>query len=106
MFNQNVTIAGLNSYSVAVPAAGVYFLDGKVQIPTVSSGGGASGAVVTITNGTGPVTLYTGTAGKDGFKIDTVCAAGDVLTVALTSAASADQGLNAVKTVVAIGSGV
>lgn len=105
MFNQNVTIAGLNSYSVAVPTAGPYFLDGKVTLPTIIGGAGPSSAVVTITNGTGPVTVYTGAAGAEGFHVNTPCAAGDVLTIALTSAAAADQPLNAVKTVVAIGSG-
>lgn len=105
MFNQNAAIGGLNSYAAAVPAAGPYFVSGKLMLPTVVGGGGQSSVVVTVTNGTGPVTLYTGAAGAEGFYVDTLCAAGDVLTIALTSANANDQGLNAVKAVVSIGSG-
>jgi hypothetical protein len=105
MFNQNAAIGGLNSYSVAVPAAGPYFVEGKLSLPTIVGGGGQSACVVTVTNGTGPVTVYTGPAGAEGFYVDTLCAANDVLTIALTSAAAPDQGLNAVKAVLSIGSG-
>lgn len=105
MFNQNVTLSGLQSYSVAVPTAGPYFVAGTLTLPTVTGGGGQSSAVVTITNGTGPVTVYTGTAGAQGFYTDTLCAAGDVLTIAVTSGNANDQPLNVVKAVVSIGSG-
>lgn len=105
MFNQNAGIGGLNSYSVAVPTAGPYFVAGKISLPTIVGGGGASSVVVTVTNGTGPVTIYTGVAGAEGFYVDTLCAAGDVLTIALSSANANDQGLNTVKAVLSIGSG-
>lgn len=104
-FNQSFALSGLTSIDTAVPAAGPYFVSGKVQLPTVTAGGGQSSCVVTITNRTGPVTLYTGIAGADGFYVDTLCAAGDVLRVALTSAAAADTPLNVIKAEVAIGSG-
>lgn len=106
-FNQNVTLVGLTSVDVAVPSAGTYFVDGKIQLPRLSQGASAdSSCVVTITNRTGPTTLYTGTAGADGFYVDTLCAAGDVLRVALTSAASVDTSdLNAIKCAIDIGSG-
>lgn len=105
MFNNNAAIGGLNTYSVAVPAAGPYFLSGKLSLPTIVNGGGQSSVVVTITNSTGPVTLYTGPAGAEGFCVDTLCAANDVLNIALTSANANDQGPNTVKAVVSIGSG-
>jgi hypothetical protein len=104
-FNQNAAIGGLNSYAVAVPAAGPYFVKGTLSLPTIVNGGGASSVVVTITNGTGPVTIYTGVAGAEGFYTDTLCAANDVLTIALTSSNANDQGTNTVKAVVSIGSG-
>lgn len=104
-FNTSYVLGTLTSEDTAVPTAGTYFVDGKVQLPRLAAGGGQSSVVVTITNRTGPVTLYTGTAGADGFYVDALCAAGDVLRVALTSAAAADTPLNAIKCEVAIGSG-
>lgn len=107
MFNQNLTIAGLGTETVSIPAAGVYSLDGKIQLPRIVDGAAdASSVVMTIVNGTGPVTVYTGPAGADGFKVDTICAAGDALTFTLSSANAVDQGLNTIKTVVAVSSGV
>lgn len=106
MFNQNIELSGISSVDTAVPAAGPYFAKGKLSIPRPSQGDAqASSAVVTITNRTGPVTLYTGTAGADGFRVDTLCAAGDIIRIAITSANSEDTALNAVKTQIQIGSG-
>lgn len=102
-FNQNVEIVGLVSVDVAVPAAGVYFIEGKIQVPRIAAGAlGVSQVVATITNQTGPVTLQTTTAGADGFKVSALCAADDVLRVALTSAGSYDA---SVKCQIEIGSG-
>jgi hypothetical protein len=72
------------------------------------SGGGASGLVVKITNATGPTTIFLGTAGScDGGYVDTLVAAGDVLTFNLSSTAAADIAtLNSVKTTIAIWQGV
>lgn len=105
-FNQNASIAGLQSYAYAVPVAGPVFLDGKLSIPTLVGGGGQSAVVATVVNGTGPVTVYTGVAGAEGFHVNTPCLAGDVLTVSLSSANAVDAVPNAVKCVLAIGSGV
>ena len=107
MFAQNSTIVGLNSLDTAIPAAGPVFVSGKVQLPRLAAGStGVSAVVVTITNQTGPVTLYTGTAGADGFYVDTNVAAGDVIRVALTSANSIDSATyNSVKCELSIGSG-
>jgi hypothetical protein len=104
-FNQNAGIAGLETYSVAVPTAGLYFVDGKISLPTLSQGGGQSQVVATVVNQTGPVTIYTGIAGAEGLKCNASCAAGDVLAITLSSGAAVDQVPNAVKCVLAIGSG-
>lgn len=107
MFAQNLELAGLTSVDTAVPTAGIYFVAGKLQLPRLAAGStGVSAAIVTITNQTQSTTIYTGTAGNDGFYTTTVCAANDVIRVAVTSANSADQGLNAIKTQFGIGSGV
>lgn len=105
MFAQNSVIVGMTSLDTAVPTAGAYFVSGKLQLPRIAGGGGQSNVVVTITNQTGPVTLYTGTAGADGFYVNAACAAADVLRVALTSADADDTPLNAVKCEISIGSG-
>ena len=100
-FNQNFTSTGLNTTTFSVPTAGVYPMSGKIQLPTVIGGGGASAVVATITQNSS--TIYTGPAGAEGFGLTVNCAAGDVIAVALTSAADPDQGLNAVKAVIAFG---
>lgn len=104
MFNQNVTIAGLQSYSVGVPTAGPYFVEGKISIPTITNGGGQSSVVATVNQNGSPI--YTGVAGAEGFRTDLLCAAADVIQIVLSSAAAPDLGLNNVKATVAIGSGV
>jgi hypothetical protein len=106
MFNQNVNLVGLTSYAVSVPVAGPYFMSWKIYLPTLTDGGGQSSVVMTIVNGTGPVTVYTGVAGAEGGSVSTPCAAGDVLTFTLSSAAAPDLGLNNVKATISISSGV
>lgn len=107
MFNQSMELAGLTSIDTAVGAAGPYVVNGKLSLPRLVNGSSSpSGAVVTVTNRTGPVTLYTSTAGDDGFEVATLCAAGDVIRVAVTSSAAIDAGYNNVKTQIAISSGV
>ena len=78
-FNQSGSIVGLSSFVVACPNAGPYNLDWKISLPTLVGGGGQSAVVMTIVNGTGPVTVYTGIAGAEGGSTNTLCAAGDVL---------------------------
>jgi|SRR6185312_9282402 len=107
MFNQAVELAGLTSIDTAVPAAGPYVISGKLTVPCLVGGASSpSGVVVTITNRTGPVTLYTSHAGDTGFEVATNCAAGDVIRIAVTSSSGVDQGLNVVRTIAGISSGV
>ncbi len=117
-FNQNVELVGpyasatpgstgSSSYSFTVPASANYSIDWKLSLPRVVSGGGQSGAIVKITNGTGPVTIFQSNAGEDGGKVDFVAAAGDVITFNVSSQTAADvAGLNVVKATIAISSGV
>src|ERR1700676_148543 len=97
-FNQSFELSGLSTGGIAVPTAGTYEIKGKIQLPRIAAGSTQVSAVVaTITNQTGPVTLYTSIAGSDGFKVDALCAAGDVLQVALTSVNAIDAVLNNIK---------
>jgi hypothetical protein len=46
--------------------------------------------------------MYTGVAGATGFQTEFTCAAADVITIVFTSTATADQGLNSIKSVIAL----
>ncbi len=97
-YSQSLVAGGLVSTIFSCPSAGLYTLKGKLSLPQLSQGASsASAVVVTIVNGTGPVTVYTGLAGAEGFQVDTVCALGDVLTITLSSSLAVDKALNAVK---------
>lgn len=103
-FNQNSAMAGLNTYTVIVPNAGPYVIRGKLLLPTIVGGAGPSSCVTTVNVNGSPV--YTGNAGAEGFMTTTNCAAGDTITIVTTSAAAADQPLNAIKMSIAISQGV
>ncbi len=103
-YNQNLTFNGLGTLSITVPFAGAFFFEGKISLPTLTNGGGVSACLVTINQNGSPV--YTGIAGAEGFRADIACAANDVIAMVFSSAAAADQGLNVIKSVIAIGSGV
>lgn len=97
------SINGLGVFPIfTAPAAGVYFVNGQLNLPSIPQGSGASQVVCVVKNGGS--TLYTGAAGATGFQVNQiVCAAGDAITVTLTSAAAPDQGLNVVRGVVGSG---
>lgn len=94
-FNQNVTFSGLGTQTLEAPFAGPYLVKGKISIPTLVAGGGVSSCLVVVNQNGTPV--YTGQAGAEGFRTIIVCAALDVLTVVLSSAAAADQPANSIK---------
>lgn len=104
MFLQNSTFAGLGTYSVKVPDTGPYFVDIKSSIPTLVNGGGQSSLVITV-NKNSSTTVYTGVAGAEGAKAEFPATAGDIVNVIFSSAATPDQGLNAIKSVISVGSG-
>lgn len=117
-FNQNVELVGpyqscaagatgSSSFSFTAPATGSYAMDWKLLLPSVVGGGGKSGAIVKISNATGPVTIFLSNAGEDGGHADFVAASGDIITFNLSSTTAADiASLNAVKATIAITSGV
>lgn len=102
--NQNLSFAGLGTFTTILPIAGPYFFEGKLSLPTLTTAGVQSACVVTVNqNGSAK---YTGTAGAEGFKVDLLCAANDTVTIVLSSAAAIDQLPNMVKATIAIGQGV
>lgn len=106
-FNLNATVTGLTTFTVGIPSVGSYPISGKLVLPTIDQGAPANSAVVvTITqtpNGGSPTTIYTGAAGSRGFQVMANCAALDSIAIAMTSAASVDQGTNIVKSTISVG---
>lgn len=104
-FNQNLTFAGLGTLSLTVPLAGPYFVEGKITLPTLPKGDATPSALVVTIRQNGSL-IYTGAAGAEGFRIDVACAANDVLAMTFASGAAVDQGLNVIKSTIAVGLGV
>lgn len=102
-FNQNLVFNGLGTQSVTVVDAGPYFVEGKILLPTLVGGAGASSLVVTVNQNGSP--KYVGNAGAEGFYTDLNCASGDVIAVVFSSSAAVDAVLNAIKSNVSIGQG-
>lgn len=103
-FSQSGSMGGLNTYTVIVPNAGPYVFSGKLTLPTIVGGGGPSSCVVTLNQNGTP--FYTGVAGAEGFQATALAAAGDTFTIVTSSAAAADQPLNAIKMQLGISQGV
>jgi hypothetical protein len=105
-FNQNFTSTGLSTLTFSVPLAGIYPLKGKISLPTIVDGGGASSVVTTITQtplSGSPTTVYTGPAGAEGFYCTLSCAVQDSIAVTFSSSAAADQPINVIKAVISFG---
>lgn len=103
MESQNLVFCGLGTLTLVAPTTGLYFVDGKSSLPTLTAGGGESALVTTVNLNGSPV--YAGKAGAQGFYIDMLCTAFDVITVVFTSSADADQPINAIKTAISWGLG-
>jgi hypothetical protein len=102
--SQNLEQAGLGTLAWNVDTAGPYFIKGKISVPTLVGGGGASAVVATVKqNGT---TIYTGPAGAQGFYLNNIlCALNDAMSVVFSSSAPADLPLNVIRSVVSYGLG-
>lgn len=108
-FSQNFAISGLETLTINVTTPGLLTLSGKIQSPRLSQTDATdpnysaypSAVVTTIQQNSS--TIFTSKAGADGFSIPVSLAAGDTLTVALSSATAEDAVLNAVKAVVSLG---
>jgi hypothetical protein len=111
-YSQNFAISGLETLTIVVPVAGTFTLSGKIKLPRLSQTDPTdpnylnypSTVVATIKqNGT---TIFTTSAGSDGFSIPILAAVSDSFTVQLSSSGAAgteDQILNAVSAVVSLG---
>jgi len=105
-YGQSLVFNGLGTLSVvANDYVGPMEVNVQSTIPTLVNGGGVSALVITIKQNAS--TLYTGTAGATGaqFLIPAI-ASGDTISVVFSSAAAADQGLNVIKSVVSLSSGI
>jgi hypothetical protein len=109
VYSQNFAISGLETLTIVMPLAINCVLKGKIKLPRLSQTDPTdpnylsypSAVVATIKqNGT---TIFTSTAGSDGFYVPISAAAQDTFTVALSSAAAEDNVLNAVSAVVSLG---
>ncbi len=113
--NQSTVVAGLGTSTYTVTADGVYTVAFKSTIPYVASGSSADSSVTTgasdltvVINqdtGGGPVPVLTIDSPSVnqplmGGSVVLNCAAGDVITVVLTSSAAADNTPNAIKTTI------
>lgn len=108
-YSQNFSISGLETLTVVLPVAGQFTLSGKLKLPRLSQtdptdpnySSYPSAVVATIKqNGT---TIFTSTAGSDGFSIPVSAASQDTFTVQLSSSEAQDEVLNAVSAVISIG---
>lgn len=102
-YSQNLAFSGLGTVTVKVPNTDVYSVSGKIELPTISSGSSQSAVVVVVNKNGSPV--YTGATSSRGFQTVVSCTAGDTLTIVLSSAATVDQSLNVIKSVMSIDQG-
>jgi hypothetical protein len=113
-FTATNSLCGLQTTTLfQAPTAGVYFVNGQLSLPVLRDAPSNVGALVTTPPLTGSqvvavvkdgsTTVYTGAAGATGFQTNLTCAAGDVVSVTLSSSYGPDQVANAVKGVVASG---
>ena len=109
--NNSTVFAGLGTNTFTVVTAGLYTCSFKASIPYQASGGsgdsttisgGSSLQVVINQNGTPKLTIGSPSPYQAimGGSVSLQCAASDVITVVLTSAAANDNALNAVKTTI------
>ncbi len=102
-FEGRQSLNGIQTFDLfTAPAAGIYFVSGKLSLPQLGTAGGASEVIVTVYNGIDDI--YVGEAGASGFEVNQIlCAADDVITVKLDSSADPDLVLNAVSGQVVFG---
>lgn len=108
-YSQNFAISGLETLTVVMPVAGQFTLSGKLKLPRLSQtdptdpnySSYPSQVVVTVQQNSS--TIFTSTAGSDGFSIPISAASQDTFTVQLSSSESQDEVLNAVSAVISIG---
>lgn len=94
-FSGSQSLNGLQSQAIfTAPAAGIYFVNGQLQLPMPTGSGMSQVVAVVSQNGS---QIYRGIAGATGFQINQItCVSGDAITVNLSSTASVDKTTNAV----------
>ena len=99
---------GSTTETISIPAAGLYAISWKIEVPSIVGGGGASGLVVRIRNTTTSTNIFLGTAGLcNGGEVWFTAAAADAIAINLSSTAAADlASVNCVKGTFALSSGV
>lgn len=111
-FSGHKSINGLQNFSLfKAPAAGIYFVKGVLSLPQPSTTGGtqvsAAQAVVYKNVVSGAGVIYIGVSGANGFSIPSLSLeANDTISVSVTSNASVDMGINAVRGDVFFGNGM
>ena len=110
--NNNFSISGLTSGLAIVSNAGYYQLKAEILLPMVSSDAGwsvsqptppaaALSQVVAVVSQNGSP-IYTSTAGVNEFQTNLTAAAGDIISVALSSSAPVDQPANTIRATISI----
>lgn len=95
-FNGTLILNGLGTNAIfTAPEAGLYTVRGKLSLPSIVAGNGASAVVCLVKKG--GVTQYTSNAGDRGFMYQANLASGDVITLVTSSSNANDNVLNAVK---------
>ncbi len=97
-FYGHQSLNGLQTTHVfAAPQNGVYFLNGQLSLPQLSTGAVSPSQVVVTVSAAGS-TIYTGVTGASGFQINQISlATGDQVDVILNSSDPVDTGINAVR---------
>jgi len=104
---QSLMFEGLGTFTLlaSAPVAGLYQVQGNISLPLLRDGpgpsqyaGGAGPSSVQATVKNNGSNVMVGIAGATGFSTQVTLAAGDALTVVLSSAATEDVGTNVIKT--------
>lgn len=103
-FSVNLSSQGLTTVTVGAPETATYHIEGKLTLPTVTTGATANSAVVVVVNVNGSP-VYTGLAGAEGFATSPACTAGDTITIVTSSAAAVDQQSNSIRSTISIWEG-
>lgn len=97
---------GLGTFAVAsVPTTDYYIIQGTLALPGISKGDAHNSQAVILVKKNGS-TIYTSTAGNASFRIGSSCAAGDAISIVLSSSLAEDIATNSIKTNVYITEGV
>lgn len=105
-YNVSAVYSGLGTFAVtSVPTADYYFIQGTLALPGISKGDAHNSQAVILVKKNGS-TIYTSAAGDSAFRIGATCAAGDAISIVLSSSLAEDIATNSIKTNVYVTEGV